>query len=201
MLNNPFIFNIAMRTIGYDKAMAELVKRYLKPLSGCRILDIGCGTSLILNYLPYDVMYYGFDLNDKYISRSRDLYRNRPNCEFYCRAISEYDLERADYYDIVVALSVIHHLNDSEASKLVRIARSALKVGGRFVSYDPVYCKGQGWFERFLMSKDRGHYIRKENDYLRVINAEIPSAQGDIRRDMGWRIPGSALIVVGNKDR
>ena len=67
LLNNPFIynsFNCLLRTATFRKFYCQ---RFIKPEQNNSILDIGCGTATILDYLPATCTYVGFDASQYYI--------------------------------------------------------------------------------------------------------------------------------------
>ena len=70
--------------------------------------------------------------------------------------------------DIVIAVSVLHHLDDEEAADCIQFAYKALKRGGRFIFHDPCWIPNQGAFSKHIMSHDRGRNIRTEQQYRQL---------------------------------
>ena len=71
-----------------------LIKNYLRPSIGDRILDIGCGPADLLSYLP-QVEYIGFDANSKYISDAKRRYGNQGT--FICQLVTSNNLTYKEY--------------------------------------------------------------------------------------------------------
>ena len=55
-----------------------------------------------------------------------------------CGLLTEAEVAAEPPYDVVIASGVLHHLDDGEVRALARLARLAVRAGGRFVSIDPV---------------------------------------------------------------
>ena len=67
ILDAPKIYDFFQAMMGGD-GPAGFVKEFVRPKEGDNILDLGCGTSRILKYLP-KVTYVGYDSDKKYILR------------------------------------------------------------------------------------------------------------------------------------
>ena len=104
-----------------------------------RILDIGCGPADIIASLPDSIgEYMGIDMNAEYIENAKQRWRDRNEFIFYCQKIEEATLSQKNYYDIVLAIAIIHHLNDREALRLFDMAYQSLASDGLLVTYDNV---------------------------------------------------------------
>ena len=109
VLNIPYIYDFFQNLMGADSARKNLVQDYIKPFKDCRILDIGCGTSRILDYL-IDVEYHGYDSNERYINDSIARYGDRGN--FHCKTINKLNISSLGKFDRIIAIGVLHHLDD-----------------------------------------------------------------------------------------
>ena len=72
LLEFPFVWNSFEKIIGGSRAKRKFVKNFIIPFEGASILDIGCGTGEIINYMPEDINYVGFDLSNKYIDYAKN---------------------------------------------------------------------------------------------------------------------------------
>lgn len=181
ILSSPSIYSYFSNIIVPGKTYSVITKEYIKPCKGDRILDIGCGIGRILSYLP-DVEYLGFDANNKYIMAAKKKYGDRG--AFICEKAGYELVNKFSNYDIVLALCVLHHLNDSEAIQLFEVAKSALKTGGRLVTLDNCYLDGQSKLARWLMSKDRGKYVRTRSEYVNIASKVFTQVESHIRSDL-----------------
>ncbi|MBF0457118.1 MAG: class I SAM-dependent methyltransferase [Nitrospirae bacterium] len=172
-----------------------IVKSYLHPKEGDSILDIGCGTGIIVQYLPDIVKYRGWDISQEYIQFAKERYRTRPNVVFECKDINRInDIQDIALYDIVVAVGVLHHLKDEEAGRLCEVVAAVIKPEGRFVTADGCYAKEQSMIARYLLSKDRGKYVRDKDGYISLVSDYFGNIKVDIRHDM-CRIPTTSIIM------
>ena len=67
---------------------------------------------------------------------------------FVCERVSQFSLAKAQKFDVVLAIGIVHHLDDAEAQQLFQIAYGALKQGGKLVTSDGVYFDGQSSIAR-----------------------------------------------------
>ena len=181
-----FFFNV----IGAPGRSRILVREYIRPSAGDRILEIGCGPGTIVPYLPV-TEYVGFDASAEYIQQARNRF---PAAKFVCERVSQFTLAERDYFDIVLALGILHHLDDEEALQLFKIAHAALKPGGKLVTLDGVWTQDQSRAARYVQSRDRGQFIREERGYLSLAKQVFPKIASSIRHDL-LRIPYSHLIL------
>lgn len=175
---------------GARRARQRFADEYVRAVRGSRILDIGCGTAAILEHLP-EVEYWGFDLSSAYVETARKRYGGRGT--FSYGDVNQVTRPDLPLFDIVLALGVLHHLDDSGSLNLLRLARAGLAPGGRLVTWDPCYVDGQSTLRRLVIGLDRGRNVRDEAGYRRICEAVFGSIQGHIRHDL-LRIPYTHAI-------
>ena len=85
-------------------------------------------------------------------------------------------------FDIVLALGILHHLDDQEAGVLFTIANDALisSGGGRIVTIDPCFTPKQCYLKRFLIGKDRGKHIRTPEAYNELAKTKFTNCKGTL---------------------
>jgi cyclopropane fatty-acyl-phospholipid synthase-like methyltransferase len=196
ILNFPFIYNILQKILGSYKSRQYFVKNYIKLERGNKILDIGCGTGEILSMISKDVTYVGYDLSNSYISAARARFGDRGT--WHCSSVSEMSLDEVGTFDIVIAIGILHHLNDVEASRLIEIAFNALKPNGRFVCWENAFTDDQSMLSRLIVSQDRGRNIRSPEDYLKFIKPLFADFSFNIHHDL-LRIPYTHVIISAKK--
>jgi SAM-dependent methyltransferase len=143
---------------------------------GGLIIDIGCGTAEVLNYLPPNVEYIGFDRSQGYLNKARARYAHR-NARFHCEELSPHFTLRGRRADAILAFGLIHHLDDAMSSDLFRVAKKMLGVNGFLLTLDPVYVDGQSAVARYIISKDRGTAVRTERAYKELACREFSSVE------------------------
>ncbi|MDO9224750.1 MAG: class I SAM-dependent methyltransferase [Pseudomonadota bacterium] len=194
VLSHPLLYSSFQSLMGAHKFRTNFVAQFVRPFSGMAILDIGCGPADILAYLP-DVDYWGFDISEQYIKKAEDVFGNRGH--FHCEQLQANDLERLPKFDVVLAIGLLHHLDDAAALNVLQLAQQALKPFGRLLTVDPCLDRSQGAIARFLVQHDRGQNVRDKSGYealaLSVFNA--PKAE---MRHQAW-IPYTHCIMECEK--
>ena len=185
VLSIPSAYSLCQAVLGSARARQLFLEEYVKPAEGQRVLDIGCGTAAILENMPA-VRYVGFDANPDYIRAARATFGNRGS--FHVADIRSWTLGSHGEYDIVLAMGVLHHLNDEEARSLFAMSYDALRDGGRLVSIDPVFAAGQNRLARFLIGLDRGRNVRSEQEYAALAHRRFERVDTSVRRGL-IRIP------------
>ena len=115
-----------------------------------------------MSYLPPSD-YLGFDLSPKYIELAK---RRFPKAHFVCERVSQFSLAKEQSFDLVLALGIVHHLEDAEALQLFQIAYDALKPGGKLVTIDGVLDRRSVPHCAVVVGKRPGR-IRKERARVR----------------------------------
>ena len=191
LLSLPSAYSLFWRLIGGPSRSMILVKEYVRLRPEDRVLEIGCGPGTIVPYLAA-AEYVGFDASLEYIQAARAKFGDFAT--FVCGRVSEYSLRQLSYFDVVLALGIVHHLDDAEASQLFQIAHSALKPGGRLITLDGCFTEGQSAFARYLLTKDRGQYVRSREGYLRIASEVFTDIKASIRPDP-LHVPYTHLIL------
>ncbi|HZP94400.1 MAG TPA: class I SAM-dependent methyltransferase [Burkholderiales bacterium] len=191
LLAHPRFYSCFASAVG-GGARAQYARQYLRARPGERILDMGCGTADILDYLPAGVDYTGFDLSADYIAAARSRYGERG--QFRNEPVDVALAGRLGSFDLAMANGVLHHLDDAGAHSLFELAKRVLAPGGRLVTLDGCFVPGQSRIARFLLSRDRGRFVRNEDEYLRLAHASFGRVAHDVRHDL-LRIPYTLIIM------
>jgi 2-polyprenyl-3-methyl-5-hydroxy-6-metoxy-1,4-benzoquinol methylase len=190
ILNLSWAYQLFGSLIGSHEYRKTLAKEYIRARQSDKILDIGCGPGSMAPYLPRSE-YVGFDANPDYLERAQ---RHFPEARFVCERVSENNLPQSGYFDIVVALGIVHHLDDQEAVQLYRMAYNALKPEGRLITLDGVWAPNQSKFAKFLLRRDRGYFVRPQEAYEKLASTSFSKINPTVRHDL-LRIPYTHLIL------
>jgi len=191
ILTPAWAYSLFQDIVGGKRARERIVRQYVRPEPDARILDIGCGTAQILEFMS-GVQYVGYDLSSAYIERARARYGDRG--AFHVNDVCAMRSELSGEFDIVLALGVMHHLNDDEAVQLFDIAYDVLKKHGRLVTFDAAYAPNQHPFARWMIRHDRGKNVRTEAEMLALAHRRFPAAKAELRHDL-LRIPYTHVIL------
>ena len=162
-LKIPLLYNAFQAAVGATALRRRLIEKHVRAKPGDKVIDIGCGSALALQSLP-GVQYLGLDINSDYIAFARRTHGARGTF-----VVGDVRSLRADSRfrdaDIVMALGVLHHLDDREAGDCIQFAHDALKPNGRFVCHEACWIPNQGSVSKYIMGSDRGRNIRTEQQY------------------------------------
>lgn len=164
LLRRPSVYNAFANVIGGNRSRERHFEEYFGDPSLRSVLDIGCGTGVLLESLADGVEYHGCDMEEGYIEHNREKYGARG--AFYNERVGEVlRPDWVDKFDAVNAHGLMHHLSDADSIGLLAAGHRYLRPGGYMVSVDSVFYSGQPPFSRWIVSKDRGQNIRTPEEY------------------------------------
>jgi SAM-dependent methyltransferase len=177
------LYNVFQAVVGGNALGRRFIQSHIRAKPGDKVIDIGCGPARVLQSLPA-VEYFGFDIDPDYIAFARRTYGDKGTF-VVGDTRSLRDDSRFKDADIVLAISVLHHLDDEDAADCIRFAYDALKRGGRLICHDACWIPNQGAVSKWIMSHDRGRNIRTEQQCRQLAVASLP--EGFFRMSMhGW---------------
>ena len=163
----------------------------MRPRPGDRVLDCGCGPGEFFEHLP-EVEYVGIDVDERYVAEGRRRFGDRAT--FRLGPVGPGTMHEEGHYDLVLAMGLLHHLDDLEVRSFMNRARRVLKPSGRLVTLDPCYAPGQSRVARMLIDMDRGSHVRPVEEWAPLVTPAFPAATSHIRHDL-LRIPYTHLIM------
>lgn len=194
VLEIPKLYNFFQDLIGGNRHRKEHFEKYINSKKPKSVLDIGCGTAILLKYLDNDIEYVGCDMQESYINFIKKKYSGRG--EFYCEKVGE--VIREDWlekFDIINAHGLLHHLDDKSSHDLLAISKKYLKKGGFLLTVDSVHHLDQSRITKYIVSKDRGQNIRTPTAYLNLAKNYFDKVEG-ILDDKAFNIPFSIYTMI-----
>lgn len=191
----PRVYDFYQRLVGgyaWRKSVVEEFVLMAIPHGGL-ILDIGCGTVDILNYLPSGYRYVGFDRNPNYINKARARYTHK-NARFTCEELSPDFTLNGRQADVVLTLGVLHHLDDIQSEDFFKVARTVIKPDGFLLAMEPVYDSRQSFLAWYIVSRDRGTAVRTEAAYKALALKGFSSVETHIHSNP-LRIPFTGIVM------
>ena len=195
LFDSAALYERVQRLLGSESARRRYVRDFLRPRPGMKVLDIGCGTGAILEHLPADVDYVGYDLNPRYVEAARRRYAGRGR--FFCARVEE-EPDAPGGFDLVLATAVLHHLDDAAADRLVASAHRGLRAGGCLVTLDPVVHPGQSAVARLLIALDRGRRVRTPQGYRDLVAGRFAAVEEHLLTDLA-AVPYSHFVMRARK--
>lgn len=146
--------------------LRSLLAQYYEKVGPKRILDVGCGSG---RYAIPGYDYLGIDPNPDYVANCR---RNRSG---RFEQMSAENLNLPDKsYDVVLWLSVGHHLPDDRLRRVCHEIRRVLTDDGILIFADPVRPVVEFRPAAAVLEwLDEGDWFREEEDYVRLLGEEF----------------------------
>jgi SAM-dependent methyltransferase len=183
----PGGFDLYQRLVGAPGSKRRFVEEFVRARPGDRVLDLGCGTGALLEYLPDGISYVGVDADARYVDAARRRHGRRGT--FVHTDATSY-VPGGDF-DVALAYGVVHHLDDEQARRFLRVARSATV----FVAAEPCATPAAGALESFLMHHDRGRHIRTESAYRQLASEVFDRVESRLVPGT-YRIPYTLAILT-----
>jgi len=195
-----FLNDLFQRIITLNKweqrSHLELRLKDLNLPKNAKALDFGCGTALFApTFIKAGFSYHGYDIDPELLRYAGRLY---PKGAFFS------SLEGASIqapFDMILANCCFHHISDEQLSGEMSRIKNLLKPGGTFLFIDLLLRNDDhSWIRRAFRKLERGAYVRKGEDYLRIIEKQLQvKAQHTVRSHV-FSIPGNPayndLIVL-----
>jgi SAM-dependent methyltransferase len=181
---------------GFYGARLSAIERYLRPKTGQRLIDIGCGPGYLARDLPMGIDYIGFDLDQRYIAFAKRRFSDRG--QFYCRHFDEEAAKTFGPADIVTMNGVLHHISDAEAASTLASIHEVLRPAGALFTLDGAYIQAQPWFARWMLDHDRGRHVRTPERYQSLLEHTFARVESHVHEDLA-RVPCTLFIAISRK--
>lgn len=191
ILNHPLIYRGMQWLVGAER-LRRHIAALIEPRPGLKVLDIGCGPADLLAHLP-GVDYVGLDSSADYIQAAVSRFATRGRF-FQEQFRSDTDLSLGAF-DRIVAVGLLHHLDDQAARRLFQLARDRLRPGGRVITVDCCWADGQHPLARWLISRDRGQNVRNLEGYRNLALPHFSRVESQCRHNL-LHIPFSHTLLV-----
>ena len=132
----------------------DFINRYLAKSDQIKVLDIGCGSGLMLSALEGIGQTFGMDMSDEAISFSKEVFNGRVEKGLLPDQLPYQE----NFFDLITALDVIEHIdNDGDSISAIR---SLLAPGGKVVFTVPAYMFL--WSPHDVMNEHKRRYTLPE---------------------------------------
>ena len=185
-------FDLLVGRFGYSRA--KLFAKYCPYTPGMRILDLGCGPGTATKFFNEED-YLGVDTSPAYIEAAKN---SHPLHSFNCSDFGEsYQFIRNEHgkFDLVVAMGLLHHIDDEMAGRYIACCREILRPGGVVGTFDGCIYEGQSKIRRKVVMSDRGKFIRTQGEYLDLFERQGFTVRGSLEEGL-LLIPHSMLAMT-----
>ena len=191
VLKAPLLYLLYQSIVGGIRARRICLRDYVKPTPGMVVIDIGCGPGYTAKWLP-ESRFFGFDVCRSYIDYATRKFGR--HAVFHCDLFSQQSVSMLPKADLVLMMGLLHHLPDEECVSLLRLARSAMKDGGKLLTLDGCYGDGQSRMTRYFLDSDRGEYIRTPESYIQIARSVFGEVIPSVRDDLFF-IPYTCMVL------
>ena len=191
VLKTPSLYLAYQSIVGGIRARRICFRDYVKCTPGMVVIDIGCGPGYAAQWLPGS-RYFGFDVDGAYIDYATRKFGGQ--AVFHRGLFSPQHASTLPKADLVLMMGLLHHLTDDECVALLRLAKSAMKDGGKLLTLDGCYREGQSRLARYFLDSDRGEYIRTPESYIRIAQSVFGEVIASLRDDLFF-IPYTCMVL------
>ena len=156
------------------------------------IASLPDSTGAIMEYLPADTQYVGVDLSSDYIEHAKSLHDRGT---FICASVGDLDLVEAGAPTVVLAIGLLHHLDDEEVHKLFQDISRVMAEGSRLITSDACLLKRIHPLARLLIRMDRGQNVRTPDAYRLLAERTFADVEVSVRSDL-LRVPYDHAILT-----
>ena len=193
VLKHPVVYQTYQNWGGFYQSRLKAQAKYLPMQTGQRVVDIGCGPGFIVEDLPDEVSYIGFDTDERYIDYANARFGKKG--QFYCREFESVAAREFGPVDLVMMNGVLHHLSDEVVHATLPAIIDALGPGGRLFTIDGCFVEGQSPIARYLLQKDRGTHVRRLPEYEALMRKHFSQVEVHIEHSLA-RLPYTFAVMV-----
>jgi SAM-dependent methyltransferase len=193
-LELPWFYNTFQHLVGAGKSRQAFITKYILPLKPTCVLEVGCGPGTNCHLFPDNITYVGCDCDRDYIAYAQKQFGNR--AEFHAVPVGQLRALNVPPFDVVIALCVLHHLNDEQVLTLSDEVHGLLKPGGVFITGDPCFTAEQSKLEHFITSCDRGQYVRYPQDYVALLEKRFSRVRQEINQSKLLCFTSTGLLMI-----
>jgi ubiquinone/menaquinone biosynthesis C-methylase UbiE len=167
VFNNARLYELFQFGIS-RRGSSEIVRsEIIKPQGINKVLDFGCGIGYHSTEFS-NSEYLGIEPLQGCIDKANKIYKNSKNSFILGDQTTLKSIPDSSF-DLIIAIGVLHHIDDSIFNEFVKESHRILKVGGRLTTFDPVLHQNQSKISKWVVLRDRGNWVRTVDGYLEPI--------------------------------
>lgn len=163
----------------YSEWLEEKTSLLTSLLEGKKIIEVGCGSGLLLQYLPKDLELTGTDFSQGNLNKAKE---KSPHVNFFKADLNDKNgwIKHSNSFDSVLCSEVVEHIKDDKTA--MEILFSLLKPNGVLVLTVPAF---NLLFSEF--DKKEGHFRRYSK---KQISELVEGAGFSIEESRYWNVMG-----------
>ncbi len=164
IFDNPKLYQSFQNGVVKSGTLELIRDQVLKPNGVKNVLDFGCGNGYHSTYFP-QAQYLGIEPLEECVRQARKMF-NALNVKFLVGNQLTLKSIPDSSFEQIIAIGVIHHIDNEIFADFLKEAHRILKPGGRLATFDPVLHDKQSFLSKWVVSKDRGTWVRSTENYL-----------------------------------
>jgi SAM-dependent methyltransferase len=168
IFDNARLYKLFQFSVTRHETSQLIRDEVIKPSGIQRVLDFGCGIGYHSKEFV-DSEYLGIEPLQGCVEKAHRIFKNSNN-NFIVGNHKTLKSIPDSSYDLIISMGVLHHLSDEIFKEFVCESHRILKIGGRLTTFDPVYHKEQSKISKWVVSRDRGNWVRTIDEYLNPIH-------------------------------
>ncbi|WRH63280.1 MAG: class I SAM-dependent methyltransferase [Fuscovulum sp.] len=191
----PALYTRIQSGLAGPQAKERIAHELFSGLENKRVVEIGCGPGLWSTNLQHAGSYVGVDRNERHIAAANSRF-GTPHTTFLCGDLADAGVIAAiGACDAVVAIGILHHLDDAVAKSVLAQSAALLRPNGVFIGLEPVYHDHQNPVARLLKWLDSGKDIRREEGYRSLFPKHL-ALETQVKTNL-MRVPYSHILIRG----
>ena len=172
LFDNASLYKFFQFSVSRRNTSSVIREEILKPDGVQDVLDFGCGIGYHSLEFP-NANYLGIEPLQSCVKKAHKLF-NETNRRFILGDHKTLKEIPDSSFDLILAIGVLHHINDDIVSEFLEESQRILRKGGRLTTFDPVLHEDQSVFSRWVVKQDRGRWVRSEFEYSKLIAEYFP---------------------------
>ena len=143
-----------LEVLGSSKRYNQWIFDRIRPALGERLLEVGCGTGTMTQFMTDRELVVGVDVHPDYVESTQQRFKDKPNVVIRLLDITT-TIEPIEHYrfDSAVSINVLEHIPDDEGA--LKAVHHLLVPGGRLTLFVPCHPILMSPFDEAI-----GHYRR-----------------------------------------
>lgn len=187
LLDKPFFYDLVELLLGMDFYKTAQNKIIKYPHQS--VIDIGCGTGKILNYLKPE-NYLGLDINEKYLNYAKKRCQ-RSGVIFLTQDAAK--INKIDgCYDLLLMINFIHHLSTKELRTVLQRILKNVNFSRMIVIDGQPDC---GILTKLLEKTDQGNHFRNLKQITDIYKNYFDVAEAYVVKKFYWLYKYSIIVA------
>ncbi|MBT6052588.1 MAG: class I SAM-dependent methyltransferase [Candidatus Scalindua sp.] len=172
------IWNYHLQRLANFGDYTKILENALGPKADEKTLDVGCGLGVCAKIGGCTGFYVGVDISEAYLKYAKRHFAVNGRKHFVLYKIPEIEFSYKSF-DKAICSGIMHHINDEDCIELLKKVASFTKK--KIVIMEMILpVKNSPFGDRLWLNFERGNYMRKYTDllklikkYLEVLNVEM----------------------------